>query len=202
MHQDGKARPGVVLAHGFTETKNQKYIVELSTLLYQNGWHVLAIDLRGHGESRSLSPALITSGWKEADDILAGAKLLREESKPTSVAVLGFSIGGRSAVKAMVKDQGQLLQVGMGLGAPIGEPAPVLPPDPQVPPTPIDRYFLGFLGAASFYEYNERAAKSYEMISRRGGKATQASKTPEERSAAARKAARARWGAKKKNPKS
>jgi len=161
MHQDGKARPGVVLAHGFTETKNQKYIVELSTLLYQNGWHVLAIDLRGHGESRSLSPALITSGWKEADDILAGAKLLREESKPTSVAVLGFSMGGRSAVKAMVKDQGQLLQAGMGLGAPIGEPAPVLPPDPQVPPTPIDRYFLGFLGAASFYEYNERAAKSY-----------------------------------------
>jgi predicted alpha/beta-fold hydrolase len=54
LHQDGKPHPGVVLAHGFTETKNQKYIVELSALLHRNGWHVLAIDLRGHGESRKL----------------------------------------------------------------------------------------------------------------------------------------------------
>ncbi|HEV8674472.1 MAG TPA: alpha/beta fold hydrolase [Methylomirabilota bacterium] len=161
IHQDEKPRPGVVLAHGFTETKNQKYLVEVSTLLYQNGWHVVAIDLRGHGESRQLSQALITSGWKEADDILAAAQLLRNESRATSVAVLGFSMGGRSAAKAMIKDQGQLLQAGMGLGAPIGQPAPLLPPDPNVPATPIDRFFLGFLGAPSFFEYYERSAKSY-----------------------------------------
>jgi hypothetical protein len=30
VHQDSKPHPGVVLAHGFTETKNQKYIVEPS----------------------------------------------------------------------------------------------------------------------------------------------------------------------------
>ena|SRR5437867_1435518 len=116
IHRDGKPRPGVVLAHGFTETKNQKYIVELSALLHRNGWQVLAIDYRGHGESRKLSSTPITFGWKEADDILAGARFLRDEAKPTSIAALGFSMGGRSVVKAMVKDGGQLLQAGMALG--------------------------------------------------------------------------------------
>jgi predicted alpha/beta-fold hydrolase len=104
LHPDGQLRPGVVLAHGFTGTKNQKPLVELSTVLYHNGWHVFAIDLRGHGESRQLSQAFITRGWKEADDILAGAKVLRDASKAMSVAILGFSMGGRSAVKAMIND--------------------------------------------------------------------------------------------------
>jgi pimeloyl-ACP methyl ester carboxylesterase len=161
IHQDSKPRPGVMVAHGFTETKNQKYIVELSALLHRNGWHVLAIDYRGHGESRKLSQTPITFGWKEADDILAGAKFLRDQAKPTSIAALGFSMGGRSVVKAMVKDGGQLLQAGMALGGPIGPPAPVLPPDPKVPLTPIDRYFLGYLGAPSFYDYWERSASHY-----------------------------------------
>ncbi|MBI4349359.1 MAG: alpha/beta fold hydrolase [Elusimicrobia bacterium] len=158
LHADDAARPGVVLAHGFTESKNQKYLVELATLLHRNGWHVLALDYRGHGESRALSGAPITFGWKEADDVLAAARLLREESKAASVAVLGFSLGGRVAVKAMVKDGGALLQAGMAFGAPIGEPAPL---EPNAPPSPIDRIFLGYLGAGSFYEYYGRAAAYY-----------------------------------------
>src|SRR5207245_7556781 len=106
--QDGKLHPGVVLAHGFTETKNQKYIVELSALPHQNGWHVLAIDFRAHGDSRKLSQAPITFGWKEADDILAGPKLLRDEAKAMSIATLGSRMGGRSAVKALARHRGQL----------------------------------------------------------------------------------------------
>ena len=161
IHRDGKPHPGVVLAHGFIETKNQKYIVELSALLYQNGWHVLAIDFRGHGDSRKLSQAPITFGWKEADDILAGAKFLRDEAKPTSIATLGFSMGGRSVVKAMIKDGGQLLQAWIALSGPIAEPDPVLPPDPKVVLSPVERFFLGYLGAPSFYDYWEKAANHY-----------------------------------------
>jgi len=161
IHRDGKPHPGVVLAHGFVETKNQKYIVELSALLYQNGWHVLAIDFRGHGDSRRLSQAPITFGWKETDDILAGAKFLRDEAKPTSIATLGFSMGGRSVVKAMIKDGGQLLQAGIALSGPIAESDPVLPPDPKVVLSPVERFFLGYLGAPSFYDYWEKAANHY-----------------------------------------
>jgi predicted alpha/beta-fold hydrolase len=160
LHPDGQRRPGVVVVHGFSGNKNRKQFVELSTLLYHNGWHVFAIDLRGHGESRPLSPAFITRGWKEADDILAGAQVLREASQARSVAVLGFSMGGTSAVKAMITDGGHLLQAGMAFSAPLGE-VRILPPDPQVPPSPTERAALNYLGASSLYEYFERAASSY-----------------------------------------
>jgi predicted alpha/beta-fold hydrolase len=112
---------------GLQRRRIRKYIVELSALLHQNGWHVLAIDFRGHGDSRKLSQAPITFGWKEADDILAGARFLRDEAKATSIATLGSSMGGRSVVKAMIKDRGQLLQAGIALSGPIGEPDPVWP---------------------------------------------------------------------------
>ena len=55
----------------------------------------------------------------EADDILAGARFLRDEAKATSIATLGFSMGGRSVVKAMIKDRGQLLHAGISLSGPI-----------------------------------------------------------------------------------
>jgi predicted alpha/beta-fold hydrolase len=42
-----KPRPGVVLVHGFRQTKDRKFVVELAELLARNGWRVLAIDLRG-----------------------------------------------------------------------------------------------------------------------------------------------------------
>jgi hypothetical protein len=68
-HPGALRRPGVVLVHGFRQTKDRKFVVELAELFARNGWHVLAIDLRGHGESRPLSPAPITHGWKEAEDM-------------------------------------------------------------------------------------------------------------------------------------
>ena len=43
---------------------------------------------------------MITGGWKEAGRYLAGAvRFLRTTSGTTSVAVIGFSDGGRSLVK-------------------------------------------------------------------------------------------------------
>ena len=104
---DAMPRPGVVLVPGFTQTTHQKYIVELADLFQRNGWHVLTVDLRGHGVSRTLSPALITGGWKEAGDVLGAVRFLRGVSPAiTSVAVIGFSDGGRSLVKAMGGDGG------------------------------------------------------------------------------------------------
>jgi predicted alpha/beta-fold hydrolase len=153
-------RPGVVLVHGFVQSKDQQYIVELADLLSRNGWHVLAIDLRGHGESRRSSPALFTDGWKEIDDIIAAVRALRAESKATSVSVIAFSTGGRSLVKAMARDTGDIA-AGIAVTAPLGSYAPTVPPEPGYTPSPLARFFLDFLGTKSFYEYYERAARSY-----------------------------------------
>jgi predicted alpha/beta-fold hydrolase len=158
VHRDGKARPGVVLVPGFSQTKDQKYIVELADLLLRNGWHVLAIDLRGHGESRALSPALITGGWKETLDIQGAVRFLRETSQASSVAVIGFSNGGRSLVKAMANKDGQDIAAGIAVTAPLAATTPLKPPEPGFTPTPFQQFFLDFLGTSSFYEYYARGS--------------------------------------------
>lgn len=160
-HRGGQARPGVVLVPGWTQTTHQKYMVALADLLFRNGWHVLAIDPRGQGISRTLSPALISGGWKEANDTLGAVRHLRERTRATSVAVIGFSDGGRSLVKAMAAQGGDSIAAGIAVTAPLAARPPVLPPPPGATPTPFDRFFLDLLGATSFYEYDERAARSY-----------------------------------------
>ena len=153
-------RPGLVLVHGFSQSKDQKYIVELADLFARNGWHVLAIDLRDHGETRQASKAPYTEGWKETDDILAAVRALRTESHATSVSVVAFSDGGRALVKAMARDTGDIA-AGIAVTAPLGPYAPATPPDPGYTPSPQARFFLDFLGTKSFYEYSERAARFY-----------------------------------------
>src|SRR5215510_5429861 len=143
LNADTTPRPGIVLVPGYSQTTNHKYIVELAELFQRNGWNALAIDLRGHGISRTLSSAMITGGWKEAGDVIGAVRFLRATSGTTSVAVIGFSDGGRSLVKAMEGEGGPDIAAGIAVTAPIGQ------------------FYLNFLGTSSEYEYYDRAARSY-----------------------------------------
>ena len=154
------ARPGVVLVHGFSQSKDHKFIVELAELFSGNGWSVLAVDLRDHGETRRASKAPMTNGWKEADDIIAAVRHLRSLSKATSISVIAFSMGGRGLVKAMAQDTGDIA-AGVAVSAPLGIYPASTPPEPGYTPSPFARFFLDFLGTKSFYEYDERAARFY-----------------------------------------
>ena len=161
LYADTTPRPGVVLVPGFTQTSNHKYIIELADLFQRNGWNVLAIDLRGHGISRTLSSAMITGGWKEAGDIIGAVRFLRATSGTISVAVIGFSDGGRALVKAMAGEGAQDIAAGIAVTAPLGPTTPVTPPSPGTTPSPLGQFFLNFLGTSSEYEYYDRAARSY-----------------------------------------
>jgi len=161
MFRDGKPRPGVVLVPGLTQTRNLKFMVEVARLLALNGWHVLAIDVRGQGESGQISGTPSSFGWKEADDILGAVRYLRETSQATSVAVIGFSNGGRSLVKAMARDGGERIAAGIAVTAPIGLPTPPVRREPGQAPSDWDLYFSSTMGAPSQYEYVERAARWY-----------------------------------------
>jgi pimeloyl-ACP methyl ester carboxylesterase len=157
---DGRPRPGVVLVPGSTQSKDLKFMVELAELFWRNGWHVLAVDLRGNGESRRLSQAMYTGGWKEADDVLGAVRHLRETSKASSVAVIGFSLGGTALVKAMAADP-SAIGAGVAVTPALGRRAPLTPTPPDYRPSPGARWVLDHYGARSFYEYFERAARSY-----------------------------------------
>lgn len=160
-HQDNRPRPGIVLVPGMTQTRDLKFIVELAELFARNGWHVLAIDLRGHGRSRRLSPALITMGWKETADVIGAARYLQRQAHVSSVAVMGFSMGGRSLVKAMAQEEQPLISAGIAVTAPLAATTPVTPPEPGRTPNRFEKFVIDFLGTRSGYEYYDRAARSY-----------------------------------------
>ncbi len=160
-HQDDRPRPGLVLVAGTSQTKDLQFMVELAELFSRNGWHVLTIDPRGHGASRGLSPALSTMGWKETQDVLGAARDLHEQTQATSIAVMGFSAGGRSLVKAMAEDGGQTIAAGVAVTAPLGAYSPIQPPDPARPTDRYAKFLLDFFQTPSLYDYYQRAARSY-----------------------------------------
>jgi pimeloyl-ACP methyl ester carboxylesterase len=68
-------------------------------MLVRNGYGVLTIDSRGHGESDGTTNAL---GWHAYPDIIAAAKFLaaRPEVDPARIGVTGVSMGAEIALDA------------------------------------------------------------------------------------------------------
>jgi predicted alpha/beta-fold hydrolase len=104
IHKDGKARPAIVMSHGFMGSKNDHYIIDTALRAYAEwGFNVLGIDLRNFGRSQSLSHGPTTAGWKESEDLLAAAKYMSERPEVTSVGITGFSMGAGSTIIAACK---------------------------------------------------------------------------------------------------
>ena len=104
----------------------------------------------GTGSAVRCLPAMITGGWKEAGDIARRGPLSTDdESGTTSVAVIGFSDGGRSLVKAMEGEGAADIAAGIAVTAPFGPTTPMTPPPPGTLPTPLNEFFRTFLGTSS-----------------------------------------------------
>lgn len=101
IHRDGKARPAIVMSHGFMGSKNDHYIIDTLLTAYADwGFNVLGIDLRNFGRSQSLTHSPTTAGWREGEDLLAAAKYMSEQPEVTSVGITGFSLGAGSTMRA------------------------------------------------------------------------------------------------------
>jgi pimeloyl-ACP methyl ester carboxylesterase len=90
------ARPGgpaVLLLHGINNTRHLFYAK--AEWLNGLGYAVLAIDLRGHGESGAVER---TFGWREAEDSEAAMRWLRSGHPGRKVGVIGVSLGGAAAL--------------------------------------------------------------------------------------------------------
>ncbi len=79
---------GIVLAHGFTGNRNLEHVQKVISSLRKYGG-VLAIDLRGHGESGGEG----TMGMSEVLDVDSAVAHARDFGYRT-VATVGFSMGG------------------------------------------------------------------------------------------------------------
>jgi predicted alpha/beta-fold hydrolase len=114
LHSDGRARPGLIFCHGVFGSKNQNYVRSVAVKAFR-AWdfNVLSLDTRGFGESRYLSDAMVTGGWKEGEDIIAAARFLGSFSQVTTVGVSGYSMGAASSMVAAGMDGGEYITGGV-----------------------------------------------------------------------------------------
>lgn len=92
---DGNPRATVIIAHGVDHTR--QVMLSRASFLVHGGYNVLAVDLRGHGESAA---QYVTPGYLEARDILGAIQYVRERGEDAPIAVLGVSLGAAAALLA------------------------------------------------------------------------------------------------------
>ena len=87
-----------VLVHGFGGDKSNEQILQTARLYAEGGYSVLALDLRGHGESGG---ARRTLGYREVRDVQAALAWLAEGGyEPGRVVLHGWSMGGATVVRS------------------------------------------------------------------------------------------------------
>jgi len=101
-----KEGPTVLVVHGLTSSKYSSGILLASGILYKNGFNVLAIDLRDHGDS-TCEDGYYSAGQKESDDTAKAIEWLINEKNisPNNIGMYGQSLGALTVLQTGVKTQ-------------------------------------------------------------------------------------------------
>ena len=92
--------PGIVLVHGWESARDRT--LPHAQVLHAAGFHVLTLDIRGHGENGP--EALPLSVGEFAADARAGVAWLLARPEVSRVAILGHSMGAAGALVAAADD--------------------------------------------------------------------------------------------------
>ena len=92
------AAPGIVLIHGWESARDRT--LPHAQFLHAAGFHVLAIDVRGHGSNAP--ETLPISVGEFAADAAAGIRWMAARPEVTRIGVLGHSMGAAGALVAAV----------------------------------------------------------------------------------------------------
>lgn len=90
------AAPGVLLVHGWESARDRT--LPHALFLHAAGFHVLTLDVRGHGANPP--EALPLSVGEYAADARAGVAALRARPQVTGIALLGHSLGAAGSLVA------------------------------------------------------------------------------------------------------
>ena len=123
IHADlyGSGERGIVLAHGGRFNKGSW--AKQAQALAAAGFHVLAIDFRGYGDSKGPGQDDVFTAPLHLD-VLAGVEYLRQRGA-TRVAAIGGSMGGGVAASAAIAEPGAIDRLVL-LGATPDGPAEAL----------------------------------------------------------------------------
>ena len=92
--------PGVVLVHGWESSRDRT--LPHAQVLHAAGYHVLTLDVRGHGANGP--EELPLSVGEYAADARAGVAAILDRPEVTSVALLGHSMGAAGSLVAAAAD--------------------------------------------------------------------------------------------------
>ena len=95
------AAPALIVTHDLLESKNSHGPRSIAMRAYYRwGFHVLALDLRGAGDSGRFAPSPPSLGFRESEDIIAAATFMDTMERVSTVAVCGTGSGGTAALIA------------------------------------------------------------------------------------------------------
>ena len=97
------SKPTVIFLHGVTSSKFSPDILLPMGMMNKNGFNLLAIDFRDHGES-TCEDGFYTAGQNETDDVIAAISWLKDKGiKPSNIGIYGSSLGGLVALMTPAK---------------------------------------------------------------------------------------------------
>ena len=104
MLEAKQGKGGVLLLHGVRSNRLQ--MLNRAKFLQKEGYDVLLFDFQAHGESKGES---ITFGYLESLDVEAAYAYLEDRLCNPTIAVIGVSLGGASALLSTVKTKAQVM---------------------------------------------------------------------------------------------
>lgn len=112
VEQSDSSHRWVILVHGYSGSSNE--MIRWAEPFYNKGFHILAPDLRGHGDSDG---DYIGMGWPDRLDIVNWINWIHKRDENPEIVLLGLSMGAAtvmnvageqlpSSVRAIIEDCG------------------------------------------------------------------------------------------------
>ncbi|MBT3339223.1 MAG: prolyl oligopeptidase family serine peptidase [Anaerolineae bacterium] len=96
----------IIVVHGADMCKRNSNVLIASGMLTRNGFNVLMIDLRNHGDSEIVSDHF-AAGTEEYRDVLGAYDwLLAQGYQPRNIGVMGVSMGAVTSINAFSLEKG------------------------------------------------------------------------------------------------
>jgi dipeptidyl aminopeptidase/acylaminoacyl peptidase len=95
----GRQPNAVILVHGIHA--NRQATLPAAVMLFEADYHVLMLDLRGHGDSEGEQ---VSYGFYERLDVQAGVSYLMAKPEVENVGAIGYSLGGAAVAQAAAND--------------------------------------------------------------------------------------------------
>lgn len=95
--QAAKDAPLVVLIHGWEGSHQSLYLLSCASTLFDNGYNVIRLNLRDHGDSHHLNQELFHSN--RLDEVVNAVKKIEDQYQPSKLFLAGFSLGGNFALR-------------------------------------------------------------------------------------------------------